>query len=151
MSTSRAPFSAGRTDRQDAGPPWSTVGVRMFLAVLPSLLIGFVLSTLLLPATVLVANPDLGWLLNLPPGLLAGLALGLVLSPSRGRLVPYLVVAAGLTAVVVLALLALAQLRVPGSASGLDVSSLVLGLLVTVVAESTVAGALWWWKGRGPR
>jgi len=151
MSTSRAPFPAGRADHPDTGPGWSTVGVRMFLAVLPSVLVGFVLSALLLPATVLVAHPGLGWLLNLAPGLLAGLALGLVLSPSRAQLGSYLLVAAGLTAVVVLALLALAQLRAPGSASGLDVSSLVLGLVVTVVAESAVAGALWWWKGRGPR
>lgn len=151
MSTSRTPFPAGRTGRPSADPGWGTVAIRMFLIILPSVLVGFVVATVLLPATVLADHPDIGWLLNVPPGLLAGVVLGLVLHPSRDRLLVHVGVAAAMTAVVVLVLLGLAQLRVPGSASGTSASAVAVGVVVTVAVQSLVAGLLWWRADRGRR
>jgi hypothetical protein len=132
-------------------PGWGRVLVRMFLVILPSTLVGFLVATLLLPASFLVAHPGAGWLLNVPPGLLAGLVLGLVLRPTRERLGAYLGVAAVMTVVIVLLLLGLAQLRLPGPASDVRVSSIVIGVLVAAVVQSVVAGGLWWQKSRDSR
>lgn len=150
MTTPRTPFPAGRTGRPSADPGWGTVAIRMFLIILPSVLVGFLVATVLLPATWLADHPDMGWLLNAPPGLLAGLVLGLVLHPSRDRLLVHLGFAAVMTAVVVLVLLGLAQLRAPGSASG-STSAIAGGVVVTVVVQSLVAGLLWWRASRGRR
>ncbi len=149
MSTPRPPFPPGRAGAPGTDPGWGTVGVRMFLVILPSLLVGFLVATVLLPATLLADHPDLGWLLNVPAGLLAGLVLGLVLHPSRERLLVHLGVAAAMTAVVLLVLLGLAQLRAPGSASEGNATAVVVGVLVTVVVQSVLAGLLWWRTDRG--
>jgi hypothetical protein len=122
----------------------------MFLIILPSMLVGFLIATVLLPASVLV-DPGSGWTLNVPAGLLAGLLLGLVLHPSRDRRFGYLAIAAVMTVIVVLVLLVLAQLRLPDPGSDLRVSSMAVGVLVAAAVQTLVAGVLWWLKGRGPR
>ncbi len=120
----------------------------MFLVVLPAVLLGYLLATVLLPGSLLVAHPHLGWLLDVPPGLLAGLGLGFWLQPPSGeRIAARLVLTAVMTAVVVLALLGLAQLRAPATASGTAVSAVALGVAVTVLVQVVVTAALWRTRG----
>lgn len=123
--------------------------VRMFITLLPSQLIGFGLGGALLSATGLLSSdrPGLSFLINAVAGVLAGLALGMFLTPSPARLPGYLAVSTVMGLVIVLVLVGLAQLRM-GGALHATVSSLVLGAVVTVVPQALLAWGLWVTKKR---
>ena len=146
MSYSRPP-TAPRT-AGGAQPSWGTVLLRMFLVLVPTLLVGNAIGGALYAASVSPGDYSGGWLINVVPGVLAGVVLGLVLRPSRERLVGHLVASAGLAVVLLLLLLGLSRLVVP-SRVDLDVSALVLGLVTTVVVQTAIAGALWFFRLRG--
>ena len=150
MSYSQPP-TAPRTAAGRAGQPsWGTTLLRMFLLLVPSLLIGNAIGGAVYAASVSPGDYSGGWLINVVTGLLSGLALGLVLRPTLDRLAGHLVASAALSVVLLLLLLGLSRLVVP-SRFDLDVGALVLGLVVSVVVQAVVAGGLWFLRARGRR
>ena len=131
-------------------PSWGTTLVRMFLVLLPSLLVGNGIGGVIYAGLVSPGDYSGGWLVNVVPGVLAGVVLGLVLRPGRDRLLAHLVVAAAMSVVLLLLLLGLSRLVVP-SRVDLDAGALVLGLVITVVVQTVLAGGLWFLRARSHR
>ena len=142
--TTDSPAPSGHPD-----PGWGTIAVRTLLVVAPSLLVGFVVGAAVFgPAS--LDRPALGWAINVVPGLLAGLGLGLILRPHRQTLGGYVAVSAVVGAAVVAGLLALASLRVPGTLAP-AVGGVLAGLLITVGVQTVLALALWRLRGARQR
>lgn len=131
-------------------PSWSTTLVRMFLVLVPSLLVGNGIGGAIYAGMVSPGDYSGGWLVNVVPGVLAGVVLGLVLHPGRDRLVAHLIASAAMSVVLLLLLLGLSRLVVP-SRVDLDAGALVLGLVITVVVQSVLAGGLWFLRARSRR
>ena len=128
---------------------WPRVLVRMFLVVLPVQLAGNLLTTaVLLASGVLEDRPGLSVLSLVVAGLLTGLALGLVLRPDRDQILPYVLIAAVLAAVVLALLLGLGQMRAPAGTPGASVADLLRGMGLVVVPQTAVALPLWWRRAR---
>ena len=131
-------------------PSWGTTLVRMFLVLLPSLLVGNGIGGAIYAGMVSPGDYSGGWLVNVVPGVLAGVVLGLVLHPGRDRLIAHLVASAAMSVVLLLLLLGLSRVVVP-SRVDLDAGALVLGLVITVVVQTVLAGGLWFLRARGRR
>jgi hypothetical protein len=149
MSSSRPP-TAPPPAAGVRTPSWGTTLVRMFLVLLPSLLIGNGIGGAIYAGMVSPGDYSGGWLVNVVPGVLAGVALGLVLHPGGDRLVGHLAASAAMSVVLLLLLLGLSRLVVP-SRVDLDAGALVLGLVITVVVQTVLAGGLWLLRARGRR
>lgn len=151
MTSPRLPSPVRPTGAADDGRGWSRTAVGMFLLILPTQLVGSLLTGRLVPVESLVAHPWLGWLPNVLVGLLLALVLGLVLHPSRDRVVGTVLLAAAVGLLVTAALFLVVMLRVPDILDRVDKSGVVAGTLLTAVLQSALAGVLWWLRGRGRR
>jgi hypothetical protein len=137
-----APRSSSPYASWPAGPgghdalPWYRVLVRVVLVVVPGQVVGAILATLVVAVVDITARPGASALFWVLPGLLAGVALGLLLSP-RGP-VPWRHVGLGAAvgAVAILLLVGLGRSRV---ASASFFTPALLGGLVGCVAIQTVA------------
>jgi hypothetical protein len=143
------PHPARPTSNPGDALGWPRTALRMFLLILPTQLVGSLLTSRLVPLDSLVAHPWLGWLPNALVGLLLGVVLGLVLRPSRDRLVGSVLLSAAVNLAVTVALFLVVMLRVPDILDRVDRSGVVSGALLTVVLQSALAGVLWWQKDRG--
>lgn len=125
---------------------WRVVLPQMFLILLPTLVLGSGLGGAIVDATDPTLD-DLGplWLLNVLPGVLGGLVLGWLLTPTRRQLWRCLAAVAALEVALLLILIAIASSRVAGPAP--ELSAYVRSLVSTVGTLVVVAGVLWWWKG----
>lgn len=133
---SSSPYASG-PGRPGGGDalPWYRVLVRVVLAVVPGQVVGAILATLVVAVVDVTAHPGAAALFWVVPGLVAGVALGLLLTP-RGP-VPWRHVGLGAAvgAVALLLLVGLGQSRV---ASATFLSPALLGGLVGCVAIQTV-------------
>lgn len=123
-------------------PSWRTLLVRIFLIVVPTLLVGVLLQGAILTA---ISTQAVFTLIGALPGVLGGLVLGRLLTPARRQLGPCLAWAAVLTVGVLLTLLTIGRAQVVGPDP--DPGPVVLGLLAPVGSLLVIAGALWWRKG----
>ena len=139
------------------GPPdvrrnrlgWPRVLVRMLLIVLPGQLLGyFIADTVLTMSGVLRDRPQLGDLILVLGGLVAGLGLGLLLRPERDRLLGFALVGAGVGAAGYVLLRALAQLRAPALTPGPSFGDLLSSALIVAAAQSALAVLLWLLRAR---
>lgn len=149
MTRSSTPASSPYTQRspEPARLGWSRLLARVFLVSLPSHVVGTVLAAVLILLVGAREHPAVGWASFLLPGLVAGLALGLLLRTDRADVPRRALVVAAVSVFVTLALVLVARARVTtGDQPGLA-SMLFPGLLVTVVLETGLAVALWWWQG----
>ena len=119
----------------------------MLLIVLPGQLIGTFVASKALPLSVLGGRPELGVLLVVVPGLVAGIGIGLLLRPDRDRLLAYALVGAAVGFVTLVLLLGLAHWRVQRVPTA-PLSAYLPGLLAGAVAQTAAAVPLWWARSR---
>lgn len=140
-TTSPSPYATGAGHGRRLS--WPTLLIRMFIIVVPAQLVGFFLGGALLAASGMLANrPESSLVINIIAGILSGLMVGLLLSPKRRELIPYLVTCAVFGLVVVGLLVTLGQLRL-GDRADPAVGALLLGALLTAVPQTLVAWGLW--------
>jgi hypothetical protein len=96
---------------------------------------------------VLGGRPELGVLLVVMPGLVAGIAIGLLLRPDRDRLLGYALVGAAVAFGTLALLLGLANLRVQRFPAA-PLSAYLPGLLAGAAAQTVAAVPLWWARSR---
>jgi hypothetical protein len=118
------------------------VVARVLLVVVPGQLLGAVLSGVLIPFDALYAHPALGWLTYVFVALVTGLGLGLVLRPTRERLLVHVVVSAVVGAVVLTVLLVLGDARQTGERRSV-LSDVLPGVPVTALLQTALALVLW--------
>lgn len=134
--------------------PWPRVVVRMILIILPGLLVGSFIGSIMVPALgvqVIRDQPALSGLIPVLAGLIAGVGVGLLLKPGRDQLVAYGVTGFGIVVAAFLSLFLLAQLRAPDIAPATPLSSYLTGPLVAGVVGGGVALGLWWFRVRPSR
>jgi hypothetical protein len=148
-------MSSGVTSpRQFPGTPaergrWFSVLGRMLLVVLPAQLLGTFLAITALSATgALRDRPGLSVLITVAAGVVTGVGLGLVLRPARHQLVPFALLGAGVGMAVFVALLGVAQLRLPAASARASFGDFLLGALVVAAVQTAVALALWLSRSR---
>ena len=121
---------------------------RQLLIVLPGQLVGTFVAATALPFSVLRDRPELGVLIVVLPGLVAGIGIGLLLRPDRGRLLGYALVGTAVAIAASAMLLGLAHLRVPGPAPTAPLSAYLRDALILIVAQTAAAVPLWWVRSR---
>jgi hypothetical protein len=119
----------------------------MLLIVLLGQLIGTFVASKALPLGVLADRPELGVLLVVLPGLVAGTGIGLLLRPERDRLLGYALVGAAVAVATWALLFGLAHLRAQRVPTG-PVSAYLQGAFILVVAQTVAAVPLWWVRSR---
>ena len=142
-----SPYSpaTGRRTTSPAGPAsWPRTALRMFLLILPTMVVASLVTARMVPYQTLLDRPWTGQLPNVVQGLLLGLVLGLVLRPTVSRLAGHLALAAGVHLVLVLVLFTAVSLRVPQIGSTMDRSSVATGIVLALLLQTVVAGLLWW-------
>lgn len=137
-----SPYVTGPRARAEL--PLGRVVARVLLVVVPGQLLGVVLAGVLIPFDTLVAHPALGWLTYVFVALVAGLGLGLVLRPTRERLLVHVVVSAVVGAVVLTIFLVLGEARMTGSGGRRSLLSDVFpGVPATALLQTALALVLW--------
>lgn len=136
---SPSPYASGAPTGRGgpAGLPWHRVLVRVVLVVVPGQVVGALLATLLVVPVDLSAHPGASALFWVLPGLVAGVGLGLLLTPRGSVPWRHLGLGAAVGAVAILLLVGLGQARV-ASASFLT-PGLLGGLLGCVAIQTAVA------------
>lgn len=151
MKSDRAGATAGSAYASRGGSMgeriiWPSLLIRMFIIVLPAQLLGFFLGGAIISTSgVLADRPEFSFLINVIAGILSGLAVGLVLTPKRRQLIPYLVTSAVFGLAIVLILVTIGQLKL-GDRADPAVSALALGALLAAAPQTLVAWGLWTFK-----
>ncbi|MGI3780308.1 MAG: hypothetical protein ACRYG2_05975 [Janthinobacterium lividum] len=153
MSTPRgpepSPYVVGpRSSRAELS--WGRMLARVVLVVVPGQLLGVVLSGLVIPFQVLAAHPGLGWLTYVFVAVVAGLGLGLVLRPTRERLVAHAVLSVVVGAVVLTIFLALGHARTTSSGGRSLLADVLPGVPVAALLQTALAYVLWRRRGARP-
>jgi hypothetical protein len=135
-----SPYVTGPRARAEL--PLGRVVARVLLVVVPGQLLGVVLAGVVIPFDALYAHPALGWLTYVFVALVAGLGLGLVLRPTRERLLVHVVVSAVVGAVVLTIFLVLGDARQTGERRSL-LSDVFPGVPATALLQTALALVLW--------
>lgn len=140
---------AYETGAGDDRVPWGALLVRLFLLIPPAEVLGvLLLGSLLTVSGVLGDHPGLAVLFSVVPGALAGVAVGVFVTPPPGRLARYLGIAAGFGLATYLVLTALSRVRLAGVAASPGWSTYLLGALVVVGVQSLVTLGVWLLRAR---
>ena len=122
--------------------PWAGLLLRLFLVILPAVVLGVLLGGALV--TGLGVADSLSNLILVTAGLLAGLGVGMLVTPVPGRLVTYLLTSAAFGLVVVVAMLILSQLARPAGTPRLVLRpAAVVGPLLMLAVQTMITWGLW--------
>lgn len=100
---------------------------------------------------VLRDRPGLATLVVVGAGLVAGVAIGLLLRPDRHRILAYAGLAAAVAVAVYVLLLGAAQLRRPEWAPAVPLGAFLRGSLMVAAVQTAGAVPLWWLRSRSRR
>ncbi|SEP70236.1 hypothetical protein [Microlunatus flavus] len=138
-----SPYVVGPSSSPSSSEPsWGRVVARVLLVVVPSQLVGVLLAGIVIPFRVLSDHPGLGWLTYLFVAVVAGVALGLLLHPSRARLVGHAVVSFVVSAAVLVLLMVVGSARA-GGGGDYPLARVGLGVLGTALLQTALAVLLW--------
>jgi hypothetical protein len=133
----------------DSDPlPWGQLALRFLVLVPAAQLLGVLLGGAV--ATAAGLGPAvLSFLIGISGGLVAGVAVGLLVRPLGTRLRPYLLLCAGFAAVTtVIFFVITAALLAQGTGQGPGFPQYLTGVLLTTVVQTLVAGAVWVGRSR---
>jgi len=123
---------------------WPRVLVRFFIVVIPAQLVGTAIGGAIMTASgVLREDPQLANLITVMAGVVAGIAVGLLVLPPPDRRRTFVVVHAAFAVGSYLLLLALAQLRLPDGTPQSVWYAYLLGPALVGLVQTLVAWGLW--------
>lgn len=133
-----------------ASVPWRALLVRLFLVVPAAQVLGVLLMCRVVTSSGLIrAHPGTaGHGLSLGAGIIAGLAVGVLVNPVHERLRTYVAVSAGFGFGVYVVLTLLARLQLPDGVPPPLWSTVILGALLVVGPQTLVAWRTWAFRHR---